>query len=59
MPGTERAELIFIAAMMVLILILCVVAVYLFFKTYKREMREREVQRQKKAAERTAEQEKK
>lgn len=42
MPGAGRAEVIFIAAMMVLILIVCVVSVYAFFKTYKKEMREKQ-----------------
>ena len=42
MPGTERAEIYFITAMMILILVLCVAAVYLFFRQYKKEMRARE-----------------
>ena len=42
MPGAGRAEVIFIAAMMILILVVCVVAVYAFFKTYKKEMREKQ-----------------
>ncbi|MBE7516157.1 MAG: hypothetical protein HS105_06080 [Chloracidobacterium sp.] len=37
--------------MMVLILIMCVVAVYYFVKTYKREMREKEERLAKKRAE--------
>jgi len=41
MPGAGRAEIYFIAAMMFLILILCVAAVYFFFKTYTKEMREK------------------
>jgi flagellar basal body-associated protein FliL len=41
MPGAGRAEIYFVAAMMVLILILCVAAVYFFLKTYKKEMREK------------------
>ncbi len=41
MPGAERAEVYFIAAMMILILIVCTVAVVFFFKTYKKEMREK------------------
>ncbi|MCO5333886.1 MAG: hypothetical protein M9893_07720 [Pyrinomonadaceae bacterium] len=51
MPGIGRSEAIFIAAMMVLILIMCVVAVYYFVKTYKREMREKEERLAKKRAE--------
>ena len=42
MPDATRAEIIFIAAMMVLILILSFASVYFFVKTYKKEMRERE-----------------
>ncbi len=42
MPGAGRAEIIFVAAMMVLILVVCVVSVYAFFKTYKKEMREKQ-----------------
>lgn len=42
MPGSALAEIIFIAAMMVLILIISFVAVYFFFKTYRKEMREKE-----------------
>ncbi|MEP7214405.1 MAG: hypothetical protein ABI791_15110 [Acidobacteriota bacterium] len=42
MPGTERAEIYFITAMMILILVLCVGAVYIFFRQYKKEMRARE-----------------
>jgi len=41
MPGSARAEIYFIAAMMILILIICSVAVFHFFKTYKKEMREK------------------
>ncbi|MBX3299410.1 MAG: hypothetical protein KF736_08095 [Acidobacteria bacterium] len=38
MPGIARSEIYFIAAMMTLILVVCVVAVYAFFRTYRREM---------------------
>jgi hypothetical protein len=48
MPGAERAEIYFIAAMMVLILILSVGSVYIFFRQYKKEMREKEERAQKK-----------
>lgn len=41
MPGADRAEIYFIVAMMVLILILSFAAVYFFVKTYKKEMREK------------------
>jgi uncharacterized membrane protein len=43
MPGAERAEIYFIAAMMVLILIISFTAVYFFVKQYKKEMRERQI----------------
>ena len=43
MPGAGRAEIYFIAAMMILIVILSVTAVIAFFKTYKKEMREKAV----------------
>jgi len=42
MPGSGRAEIYFIAAMMILIMILSVTAIYIFFKTYKKEMREKD-----------------
>ncbi len=42
MPGYAVAEIYFIAAMMVLILVICVVAVYFFARTYKKEMREKQ-----------------
>ena len=45
MPGAGRAEVYFIAAMMILIIILSVAAVVIFFKTYKKEMREKEARK--------------
>jgi heme/copper-type cytochrome/quinol oxidase subunit 2 len=48
MPGNVRAEIYFIAGMMVIILIVCALAVYFFVKTYKKEMRERDKQRAEK-----------
>ena len=42
MPGSARAEVYFIAAMMILIVVLCVAATYAFFKTYRSEMRAKE-----------------
>lgn len=47
----------FIAAMMGLILILCVVACYFFFKTYRKEMREKEERLAQKRAEKVEVQE--
>ncbi|MCA1590126.1 MAG: hypothetical protein LC730_03560 [Acidobacteria bacterium] len=54
MPGSSAAEIYFVAAMMVLILVFCGVSVYFFFRQYKKEMREKReheasVQSQKKA----------
>jgi uncharacterized protein YpmB len=42
MPGAERAEIYFITAMMILILVVCGASVYFFFRQYKIEMREKE-----------------
>jgi len=38
MPGSAKAEVIFIAAMMILILIISFTAVFFFARQYKREM---------------------
>lgn len=46
MPGTGKSEVFFVAAMMILILILSITAVYVFFKTYKKEMRDKEERKQ-------------
>lgn len=46
MPGTGKSEVIFVAAMMILILILSFAAVYIFFRTYKKEMRDKELRKQ-------------
>ena len=51
MPGAERSEIYFIAAMMILILILSGVAVFFFVKTYRKEMREKEARKAKKVGE--------
>ena len=47
MPGAPTAEIIFIAAMMVLILIVSFAAVYFFFKTYSKEKRARAAEKNK------------
>lgn len=39
MPTTETAELYFIAGAFVLILVICAVATYVFFRQLKREKR--------------------
>ena len=51
MPGAGRAEIYFIAAMMVLILIVSFTAVYLFAKQYKKEMRAKKARAEQKADE--------
>lgn len=51
MPGSETSEIIFIAVMMILILIGSFVAVALFVRTYRKEMREREADRNAKTGE--------
>lgn len=51
MPGAERAEIYFISAMMVLILIVSFTAVYFFMKEYRKEMRERKERVERKNAE--------
>ena len=48
MPGSDRAEFYFIAAMMVLILILSFAAVYFFVRQYKKEMRDKKSRDEKK-----------
>lgn len=53
MPGSDRAEIYFIAAMMVLILILSFTAVYFFMKTYRKEMRERQERAERKKTEKS------
>ena len=55
MPNSALAEIYFIAAMFVLIFVICGVAVFFFFKTYKREMLAKEQEKQKKAASQKAE----
>ena len=48
MPGAERAEIYFIVAMMVLILIVSFSAVYFFVKQYRKEMREKDIRQARK-----------
>lgn len=42
MPNSALSEVYFIAAMMILILIICGVAVYFFFKTFYKEKEQKE-----------------
>jgi len=51
MSGVERAEVYFIGAMMVLILILSFAAVYFFIRQYKKEMREKAARAERKNGE--------
>lgn len=50
MPYAGLAEIYFIVGMMVLILIVGSVAVYLFLKTYKKEMRDKDARKEKQKA---------
>ena len=51
MPNSATAEVYFIAAMMILILIMSAVSVFIFFRTYKKEMIAREKRIEKKREE--------
>ena len=53
MPNSVTAEVYFIAAMMILILIMSAVSVYIFFRTYKREMTTKQKRLEKKREEQT------
>ena len=50
MPGAFEAEIYFIAAMMILIMIMSIAAVYFFMRQYRKEMREKAVRDKEKAA---------
>lgn len=45
MPGSATAEIVFIVVMMVLILVVSFAAVFFFFKTYRKEMAEKEARK--------------
>jgi preprotein translocase subunit YajC len=47
MPGSATAEVIFIGAMMILILVISFAAVFFFVKTYRKEMKQKEERKQK------------
>ncbi len=49
MPGSATAEVYFIAAMMILILVISGVAIFFFAKTYKKEMAEKKAREARKA----------
>lgn len=57
MPGTGRAEIYFIASMMILTVILSITAIYIFLRTYKKEMREKALRNQEKARTQSSESE--
>ncbi len=50
MPGAERAEIYFIAAMMLLTLILSFAAIYIFVRQYKKEKHEKQLRDERNAA---------
>jgi hypothetical protein len=47
MPGSATAEVIFIAAMMILILIISFAAVFFFFRTYRKEISHKDLNKGK------------
>lgn len=51
MPNSGLAEIYFIAAMMILITIICIVAVFFFFRTFARERAEKKDHAVKKSPE--------
>jgi hypothetical protein len=57
MPGADRAEMYFITAMMILILVLSFSAVYFFVRQYKKEMREKEHRKTTRDSEKRAQEE--
>ena len=54
MPGSATAEIIFITAMMVLILVISFAALFFFMKTYRKEMADREARKAAKKVETAA-----
>ena len=51
MPEASLGEIYFIVGMMTLVLVISTVSLYLFVKTYKKEMRERDEERRRRQAE--------
>ena len=47
MPFASTAELYFIAVMMILMIVFSVVSIYIFFRTYNKEMREKAARKEK------------
>lgn len=47
MSNSALAEIYFVTAMMILIFVISGVAVYFFFKTYKKEMKDRKKREEK------------
>lgn len=54
MPNYSLAEIYFIAAMMILITVGSILAVFFFFRTYKREMTQKRLEKEKKLKEKKA-----
>ena len=50
MPEASLGEIYFIVGMMTLVLVISAVSLYLFVKTYKKEMRERDEERRRRQA---------
>lgn len=55
MPGYQAAEIYFIVAMMILILIVSFAVVYFFFREYNREMRNKKLDRAAKLRDKASE----
>lgn len=55
MPNSALAEVYFIAAMFILTFIISAVAVFFFFRTFKREKQSREIEKKKKAVDKKVE----
>jgi len=51
MPEVSIAEIYFIVIMMALVVVISVVSLYIFIKTYKKEMRDKENERKRQLGE--------
>jgi uncharacterized membrane protein len=47
MPEATLGEIYFIVIMMALVLVISIVSLYIFIKTYKKEMRERDAEKKR------------
>jgi uncharacterized membrane-anchored protein len=50
MPNATLAEIYFVSALMLLVTVISIVSIYIFMRTYKKEMREKEERKRDKAA---------